>query len=111
MGVYDQQWMLVMSPTAASKVAQLLQAQQRFADKVQVAGGLNVPTYRDIPIIKSFLSARAFGMGTVTTATATTGGTLAAQTYYYQIVPVIARQGEVLLSTEVSRSPPARRRR
>lgn len=103
MGVYDQQWMLVMSPTAASKVAQLLQAQQRFADKVQVAGGLNVPTYRDIPIIKSsFLSARSFGMGTVTTATATSGGTLAAQTYYYKIVPVIARQGEVLPSTEVS---------
>lgn len=103
MGVYDQQWMLVMSSTAASKVAQLLQAQQRFSDRVQVAGGLNVPTYRDIPIIKtSFLSARSYGMGAVTTATATTGGTLAAATYYYQVVPVIARQGEVLPSTEVS---------
>ncbi|MDX3245833.1 hypothetical protein [Streptomyces sp. ME18-1-4] len=105
MGVYDQQWMLVMSSTAASKVAQLLQAQQRFSDRVQVAGGLNVPTYRDIPIIKSsFLSARSYGMGTVTTATATTGGTLAAATYYYQVVPVIARQGEVLPSTEVSQA-------
>lgn len=103
MGVYDSSWMFVMSPTAASKVAQLLQSQQRFADRVEVAGGLNVPTYRDIPIVKSsFLSARAFGMGAVTTATATTGGTLAAATYYYQIVPVIARQGEVLPSTEVS---------
>ena len=105
MGVYDAQWMLVMSSTAASKVAQLLQNQQRFQGQVQVAGGLNVPTYRDVPIIKSsFLSARSYGMGTVTTATATTGGTLAAATYYYQIVPVIARQGEVLPSTEVSQT-------
>ncbi|MFE9127096.1 hypothetical protein ACFYOF_17025 [Streptomyces sp. NPDC007148] len=105
MGIYDAQWMLVMSSTAASKVAQLLQAQQRFSDRVEVAGGLNVPTYRDIPIIKtSFLSARSFGMGTVTTATATTGGTLAANTYYYQIVPVIARQGEILPSAEVSQA-------
>jgi hypothetical protein len=97
--------MLVMSSTAASKVSQLLQAQQRFSDRVQVAAGLNVPTYRDVPIIQSsFLSARSYGMGTVTTATATTGGTLAANTYYYQIVPVIARQGEILPSTEVSQT-------
>ncbi|MEV6580272.1 hypothetical protein AB0M92_19140 [Streptomyces sp. NPDC051582] len=103
MAVQDKSWMLVMSPTAASKVAQLLQAQQRFADRVEVAGGLNVPTYRDVPIIKSsFLSARGFAMGAVTTATATTGGTLAAATYYYQVVPVIARQGELQPSTEVS---------
>jgi hypothetical protein len=43
-------------------------------------------------------------MGTVTTATATTGGTLAAATYYYQIAPVIARQGEILPSVEVSQA-------
>lgn len=103
MAVQDVSWMLVMSPTAASKVAQLLQSQQRFSDRVEVAGGLNVPTYRDVPIIKSsFLSARGYGMGTVTTATATTGGTLAAATYYYQVVPVIARQGEIQPSAEVS---------
>ncbi|MGW2861949.1 SU10 major capsid protein [Streptomyces sp. NPDC001205] len=105
MAVQDASWMLVMSPTMASKVAQILQAQQRFADRVEVAGGLNVMTYRDVPIIKSsFLSARGYGMGTVTTATATTGGTLTAATYYYQIVPVIARQGEIQASTEVSQT-------
>lgn len=105
MAVADQSWMLVMSPTAASKVQQLVTAQQRFMDKIEVAAGLNVISYRDIPIIKSsFLSARAFSMGTVTTATATTGGSLATGTYYYQIVPVIARQGEVLPSTEVSQA-------
>lgn len=105
MAVADQSWMLVMSPTAASKVQQLVVANQRFIDKVEVAAGLNVLTYRDIPIIKSsFLSARAFQMGTVTTATATTGGSLAAATYYYKVVPVIARQGEVLPSAEVSQA-------
>jgi hypothetical protein len=105
MAVADQSWMLVMSPTAASKVQQLVVANQRFMDKIEVAAGLNVISYRDIPIIKtSFLSARAFSMGTVTTATATTGGSLAAATYYYQIVPVIARQGEILPSTEVSQT-------
>jgi hypothetical protein len=98
-------WMFVMSTTAASKVSQLFVNQQRFVDKVEVAAGLEVPTYRDIPIIKSsFLSARSMSMGTVTTATATTGGTLAAGTYYYQLVPVIARQGEILPSTEVSQA-------
>lgn len=105
MPVQDASWQFVMSPTAASKVSQLLQSQQRFVDKVEIASGLNVPTYRDVPIIKSsFLSARAFQMGAVTTATATTGGSLAAATYYYQIVPVIARQGEILPSTEVSQT-------
>ncbi|MFE3577848.1 hypothetical protein [Streptomyces vinaceus] len=105
MAVHDAAWMLVMSPTAASKVAELLQSQQRFEGQIEVASGLNVMTYRGIPIIKSsFLSARGYGMGAVTTATATTGGTLAAATYYYQIVPVIARQGEIQPSVEVSQA-------
>jgi hypothetical protein len=98
-------WMFVMSSTAESKIAQLVQQQQRFLNTTEVAAGLNVTAYRDIPIIKSsFLSARSYGMGAVTTATATTGGTLAAATYYYQIAPVIARQGEILPSTEVSQA-------
>ncbi|MFK0222230.1 hypothetical protein ACIQWN_29070 [Streptomyces vinaceus] len=105
MSIYDPTWMLVMSPTAASKVAQLVINQQRFLDRLDIAAGLNVPSYRGIPIMKSsFLSARAFSMGAVTTATATSGGTLAAATYYYQIAPVIARQGEILPSTEVSQT-------
>ncbi|MFI0914223.1 SU10 major capsid protein [Streptomyces abikoensis] len=105
MAVQDASWMFVMSPTAASRVAQLLTSQQRFVDRVEIASGLNVLTYRDVPLVKtSFLSARAFSMGTVTTATATSGGSLAAATYYYRIVPVIARQGEVLPSAEVSQT-------
>lgn len=98
------QFMLVMSPRMASAVSQAFVAQQRFsAPTTVVGGGLNVPTYRDIPIIKSsFLSPRSNSMGTVTTATATTGGTLAAATYYYRVAAVVARFGEIGASTEVS---------
>lgn len=105
MPVFDATWMLVMSNTAASKVAQLLVSQQRFNDNVQVAAGLIVPTYRNIPIVKtSFLSSRGLAMGTVTTATATTGGSLPAATYFYRVSPIISRQGETLPSTEVSQA-------
>ena len=98
-------WMFLMSPAANSKVAQLLTNQQRFSDRTEVAAGLIVPTYRDIPIVKSsFLSARSQQFGTVTTATATTGGSLAAATYYYRVSAVINRFGEVAASTEVSQA-------
>jgi hypothetical protein len=103
MSVFDATWQFVLSNTAISRIAQLLQNQQRFNDRVEIAAGLIVPTYRDIPLVKtSFLSGRSFAMGAVTTATATTGGTLAAGTYYYRVAPVIARQGEIQASTEVS---------
>lgn len=105
MSVFDSSWMYVMSNTAVSKVAQLLQNQQRFVDRVEVAAGLLVPTYRGIPLMKtSFLSTRSTQMSTVATATATTGGTLAAGTYYYQVSAVIARQGETAVSAEVSQT-------
>lgn len=105
MSVFDSSWMILMSNTANSKIAQLLVNQQRFVDRVEVEAGLLVPTYRDIPIIKSsFLQSRSFSMGTVTTATATTGGSLAAATYYYRVAPVIARQGEIAASAEVSQA-------
>ena len=67
MPVFDSTWMLVMSNTAASKVAQLMVSQQRFNDTVEVAPGLIANSYRNIPIIKtSFLSPRSFAMSTVT---------------------------------------------
>jgi len=103
MSVFDTSWMFVLSNTAASKVAQLLTNQQRFVDSVEIAAGLTVATYRGIPLIKSsFLSNRTTQMGTVTSATATTGGTLAAGTYRYQVTAVIARQGEIAAPAEVA---------
>jgi hypothetical protein len=105
MSVFSGDWMFVMSNTAQSRIAQLLAAQQRFNDRVEVAAGLHVPVYRDIPIMKSsFLSTRGYGLGTVTTATATTGGNLAAGTYYYKVSAVVARQGEIAASAEVSQA-------
>lgn len=99
-----QQYMFVMSPRMNSNVAQLFTNQQRFmAPTVEIGAGLNVPTYRDIPIVKSsFLSPRTNQMGTVSTATSTSGGSLAAATYYYQVSAVVARFGEISASTEVS---------
>lgn len=100
--VFNANWMFVMSTTAISKIAQILTSQQRFM-QVEVAAGLVVPSYRNIPMVEtSFLSQYGFGMGTVTPSTATTGGTLAAGTYFYQIVPIFARAGEGTASTEVS---------
>ncbi|MFE4867726.1 hypothetical protein [Streptomyces sp. NPDC056682] len=100
------QYMFVMSPRMASNVGQILTNQQRFmAPTVEIGAGLNVPSYRDVPIVKSsFLSPRSNQMGTVTTGTATTGGTLAATTYYYQVSAVVARFGEISAATEVSQT-------
>jgi hypothetical protein len=113
MPVFDATWMLVMSSTASSKIAQLLVSQQRFNDRVQVAPGLITDSYRGIPIVKSsFLSPRGFAMGTVTAAGSSGAlpgglsglgsGTLANATYRYVVSPVIARQGEILPCAEVS---------
>lgn len=104
MPVFDDTWMFLMSNTAVSKIAQLQTPQQRFNDQVEVATGLVVPTYRNIPLVKSsFLQGRSYSVGTVTATTATTGGGLPlSTTYKYQIGAVIARQGEIQPSVEVS---------
>lgn len=96
-------WMFIMSPNLLGSVSQTLTAQQRFMGEVEVAAGLVVPSYRNVPLIESsFLSPRSNQMGVVSPSTATTGGTLAAATYYYQVSAVIARFGEIQCSTEVS---------
>jgi hypothetical protein len=104
MPVDGPQWMFVLSPRMRSAVSQLLVPQQRFsAPTTNLGAGLNVPTYRDIPLLRtSFLSPRSNQMGAVGTATSTTLGTLAAATYYYQVSAVIARFGEIQASAEVS---------
>jgi hypothetical protein len=104
-------YMFLMSPLLNSKMAQLLVNQQRFNSmvggqmgSVEIAAGLIVPTYRNVPIIKSsFLSPRGQTMGTVTATTATTGGSLPdSTTYHYKVSAVIARFGEILASADVS---------
>jgi hypothetical protein len=104
MAVFDDSWQMVMSNTAVSKISQLLQAQQRFMGQVEVAAGLIVPTYRDIPLVKSsFLSTKNVTFGTVTATPAATGGTLpASSTYKYVVTAVMARSGETIPCAEVS---------
>lgn len=104
MAISSSPWAFWCSPTVESKIAQLLTNQQRFTS-VEVAPGLVVSSYRNVPIIpSSFLGARSFVVGAVPTATATTGGTLAAATYYYRVSAVIARFGEIAASAEVSQA-------
>jgi hypothetical protein len=105
--VFDDSWMFVMSSTAVSKLAQLQISQQRYTE-VEAEVGLIVPTYRNIPLVKSsFLQPRTYAMGTVSTSqgTSTTYGTPSlpnATTYKYVVTAIVARQGEILPSTEVS---------
>lgn len=105
MPVQDTSWMFIMSSTANSKLAQLLTNQQRFNDRVEIAAGLIVPTYRDIPIMKStMLSMRGYSVGTVTSGTAANGAATLNATYKYQVSAIIARQGEIAPSAEVSQA-------
>lgn len=105
MPIEGDDWMFVMSSAAKSKVGQLLLNQQRY-EEVEVEAGLIVATYKNIPMMKStFLSNRSYSVGTVTTATATTGGSIPdSTTYKYVVTAVIARQGEISPSQEVSRT-------
>lgn len=112
--IMGPEWMFVMSTTANSKLAQLLTNQQRFVEQMgagtigraEVAAGLIVPTYRDIPIVKSsFLGARGLSMSTVTASAATlAGATLPAGTYQYRVSAVIARLGEINVSASVAQA-------
>jgi hypothetical protein len=101
--VTNNDWMLVMSSTSEGALSSLFTNQQRFVDSTEVIPGLIVPSYRNIPIIRSsYLGTKGNSMGTVTATPATTGGTLAAGTYYYKVAPVMSRQGEIAASAEVS---------
>ncbi|MCU1616989.1 MAG: hypothetical protein JWO98_4529 [Frankiales bacterium] len=103
MPIFNDQWMFVASPTAISRLAQVEQVFQRYLGQTEIAAGLNVPTYRDIPLVKSsFLAGRLGGsMPAVTTASATftgggavaTGSIATGSSYYYIVEPVMARAG------------------
>ena len=97
--VESSEWMFLMSPAAISRLSQLLINQQRFVDKVEIAPGLIVQTYRGVPVVKSsFLSPRTNQMGSIV-ATASAGGSLTSGTAYnYKVSAVIARFGEIQAS-------------
>lgn len=101
--VSDPSWMFVMSVGAEARIGQLLVSQQRYTD-VEVEAGLIVGSYKHIPLVpSSFLATLGYQVATVTSATATTGGSLpASSAYTYQVSAVISRMGEILPSAEVS---------
>lgn len=98
------EYMFVMSSTANSRLAQLETQYQRFMGQTEIAAGLNVASYRDIPIIKSsFLGSKGGAMSAVALTAGTTGGSLpAATTYYYIVEAIVARYGALSPSTAVS---------
>ena len=104
--VENNEWMFLMSPSANSRLSQLLINQQRFMDQVEIAPGLIVPTYRNIPIVKSsFLSPRTNVFGTVTaaassSAVAGTPALTASTAYHYRVSAVMSRFGEIQASSD-----------
>lgn len=103
--LFSSDWCFVMSSAMESRIAQLLTAQQRFDNlpTATVGAGLVVLTYRDIPLIKSsFLNSKGGAMGTVTSTTATTGGSIASTAHrFYQVSAVLPTYGESAPSAEV----------
>lgn len=98
----------VMSPQMLSKFSQLitnvrLNQGMEGMGKVEIEGGWRLNAYRDIPIVAStYLSgARAVTMGTVTAATAATGGALSDGTYFFRVA-AITPEGESMASAQVS---------
>jgi len=106
--VENSEWMFLMSPSANSRLSQLLVNQQRFVDQVEIASGLIVPTYRGIPIVKtSFLSPRTNVFGTITASasSSTAAGTpalTASTAYHYRVSAVMSRFGEIQASADAS---------
>lgn len=43
---------IILSRAMGRRVWSLLQAQQRFVDRTEIAGGFRVPTYNDLPIVR-----------------------------------------------------------
>jgi hypothetical protein len=108
MPVESTDWMFVCSPTVNSRIAQLLTNQQRFM-QVEVAPGLVVASYRNVPIVKSsFLQPRSNVMGTVTSSTGGSGSSFAGgQEYFYRVAAVMNRFGEIQASVECNATPSA----
>lgn len=116
-------WFFVMSNKMQSHINSLFVNQQRFnmamtrifqrddfgipnapvVDNQLVDAGLEVATYRSIPIVTSTFMSNLGQMGTITCTPSNSGGSLAANTYYY-VVEAVTRYGLLYGSVEVSGS-------
>lgn len=98
----------LMSPKMQSLVSRLLtnvrlSQGQGTAAEVEIAGGWRLMTYRDVAILPVSSVTPKAKMGTVAAATATTGGTVAADEYFFQVA-YVDYNGESEASTEVSQT-------
>lgn len=121
-------WFYCVSPKMSSRFNGLFVNQQRFNEgmttiygrddfgfpnspvvdnKIGVDAGLEVQTYRGIPIVISNFMSNSLGqMGTISTTNNTgSGSSLSTSTTYYYQVEAVTRYGIMWASTEVSASP------
>ncbi len=121
-------WFFAVSPKMSSRLNGLFVNQQRFNEsmttiygrddfgfpnapvvdnKIGVDAGLEVQTYRSIPIvISNFLSNSLGQMGSISTSNNTgTGSALSTSRTYYYVVEAVTRYGLMYASSEVSASP------
>lgn len=85
----------LMSPEMLSVVSRLLTNVRNHQNQVgggtpeiEIAGGWRLQTYRNIPIIESGSMKPRTKMGTVSTGTATSGGTIPNATYGFRVAPI-----------------------
>lgn len=98
---------IVMSINMQSRLSNLLMNQQRFLDKIEIAGGVKLLSYRDIPIYAtSFIGANKPWTGGLVTASALAGGSLPVGSYFYEVVAVL-QNGDTLPCAEVTASSAA----
>ncbi len=118
-------WFYVMSPKMQSKVNSLFVNQQRFnlpmatlfsrddfgipnapiADNL-ISAGVEVSTYRSIPIVTSTFLSNALGqMGTLTVSDAGGSGSSLTNIPYYYIVEAVTKQGLLYASAEGTATP------
>ena len=96
--VESSDWMFISSPMLNSRISQLLTNQQRFVDTVEIAPGLIVNSYRNVPIVKSsFLSPRSDVLGATTTTgnTGTGSNFTGGWSFNYRVSAVQSRFGEI----------------
>lgn len=121
-------WFYCLSPRMSSRINGLFIQQQRFNEgmttiygrddfgfpnapvtdnKIGVDAGLEVQTYRGIPIVISNFMSNSLGqMGTISTvANAGAGSALSTARTYYYVVEAVTRYGLLYASAEVSATP------
>lgn len=105
---HDQAFLV--SPEMQSRISRelvdgsgsILQIHRNISDAMfTTEGGVRMMSYRGIPLIPTSGVRPQIQMGTVATATATSGGTIAADEYFFYVAPV-TRNGEELASTVAS---------